>query len=108
MPEGWDSFGILEYLIIYKMYSASYIGGRHTSEDNIPKGFPKHMRGEVKKALESLIKKGVIIRKPTSYGNQVMINPRYPNIQRIMEQSVEVVKEFQRQKQKKKSRGLEL
>ncbi|MFQ6063784.1 MAG: hypothetical protein ACE5J9_11530, partial [Methanosarcinales archaeon] len=53
-----------------------YIGGRHTSEDNVIKGFPKHERGKIKKKLKDLIKEGYLISKPTSYGIQISINPK--------------------------------
>ncbi|MFQ6137268.1 MAG: hypothetical protein ACE5PM_08820 [Candidatus Hydrothermarchaeales archaeon] len=66
----------LEKHILFKLYRNLYIGGRHTSEDNVVKGLPKHVRGEAKKALKSLIKKGYILPKPTSYGLQVSLNPR--------------------------------
>jgi len=58
------------------MLYAHLIGERHTSEDNIPKGFPKHERGDVKKALKKLIKQGYITPKITSYGLEVSLNPR--------------------------------
>ena len=48
--------------------------GNHTSFDNLPKGFPKHLRGEVKKVAKELIKTGLLLSKPTSYGVQVSLN----------------------------------
>jgi hypothetical protein len=62
---------ILEKLIYLKC-----IGGRHTSKDNVTKGFPKQERGYIKKELVNLIKKGYILQKPTSYGIEVSINPK--------------------------------
>lgn len=47
----------------------------HTSFDNLPKGFPKHLRGEVKKVAEQLIKNTLLLTKPTSYGLEVSLNP---------------------------------
>ncbi len=62
------------------------MGGRHTSEDNVTKGFPKHARGEIKKALKLLINEGYIVPKPTSYGLEVSLNPRkIEDIRRILE-----------------------
>ncbi len=49
-------------------------GGNHTSFDNLPKGFPKHLRGEVKEVAKDLIKHGLLLRKPTSYGVEVSLN----------------------------------
>jgi len=67
-------------------------GKSHTSFDNIVKGFPKHIRGEVKKAGKYAMKKGYLlndessdssfitnlrfeISKPTGYGKEVSLNP---------------------------------
>ena len=66
---------LVEIRVLRKMFRHGYIGDWHTSADNIPKGFPKHARGDVKKALKSLIRKGYVIRKPTSYGMEVSLNP---------------------------------
>jgi hypothetical protein len=65
----------VEKAILEKLFVAKIIGGRHISADNVPKGFPKHLRGAAKDALKSLIKKGYIIAKPTSYGLEVSLNP---------------------------------
>lgn len=50
-------------------------GGSHTSFDNLPKGFPPHLRGEVKDVAKELIKKEFLLSKPTSYGVEVSLNP---------------------------------
>jgi hypothetical protein len=72
---------ILEKLIYLKC-----IGGRHTSKDNVIKGFPTHERGNIKKELGNLIKKGYILQKPTSYGMEVSINPKVlSEIRRFLE-----------------------
>ena len=51
-------------------------GGNHTSMDNLPKGFPKHLRGEIKEMAKELIKKEMLISKPTSYGVEISLNPK--------------------------------
>ena len=66
----------IEKKILEKMLYEHYIGGKHTSADNIPNGFPKHERGEVKKALKNLIREGYVIPKITSYGLEVSLDPR--------------------------------
>jgi uncharacterized NAD(P)/FAD-binding protein YdhS len=58
------------------MLDYRFIGEKHTSADNIPKGFAKHERGDVKKALKSLTRSGYVIPKITSYGLEVSLNPR--------------------------------
>jgi hypothetical protein len=66
----------IEKSILRKMYLDKYIGGKHTSADNIPKGLPKHLRGDCKKAIKNLIRHGYIIPKITSYGLEVSLEPR--------------------------------
>jgi hypothetical protein len=63
-----------EIKVLRKMFDYGYIGAKHTSADNIPKGFPKHERGEVKEALKKLVKKGLVNSHPTSYGMEVSLN----------------------------------
>ncbi len=68
------------------MFRHGYIGGKHTSEDNIPKGLPKHMHGYVKKSVKNLIHQGYIIPKITSYGLEVALDPaRIKEITQILE-----------------------
>ncbi len=66
----------IEVDILEKLYRHHFIGEKHTSEDNIPKSFPKHLRGDAKKALKNLIKQGYVVPKITSYGLEVSLNPR--------------------------------
>ena len=66
----------LEKKILKKMLYERYVGGRHTSADNIPKGFPRHERGDFKKALKNLIREGYVLPKITSYGLEVSLDPR--------------------------------
>jgi len=61
--------------ILEKMINYSMIGGKHTSTENLRKGFPKHLRGQIEKEIHNLIKAGFILPKPTSYGLQVSLNP---------------------------------
>jgi len=65
----------LERAILQKMLFERFIGAKHTSADNIPKGFPKHQRGQAKKALKNLVRQGYITPKATSYGLEVSLNP---------------------------------
>ena len=58
------------------MYFYGYIGGKHTSVDNLQKSFPKHERGNVKEAVKVLIKANLIIPKSTGYGQHCSLNPR--------------------------------
>lgn len=68
-----DSFAIG---ILRKMYIYGYIGGKHTSIDNLQKSFPKHERGDAKGAVKVLMKYNLIIPKSTGYGQHCSLNPR--------------------------------
>ena len=73
MPEELNRF---QKAILKNLFTHKYIGKRHTSEDNVVKGFPAHEVKRAKKELKELIRKGYILQKPTSYGIEVSINPR--------------------------------
>lgn len=62
--------------ILRKLNNHGYWGHRHTSFDNLPKGFPSHLHKDVKKMGKKLIKERIIISKPTSYGLEISLNPR--------------------------------
>ncbi len=87
-------------LVIVKLHRHKYIGGRHTNEDNIPKGFPPVDRDNIKNALDELIKRGVVISKPTSYGKEVSLNPRYPELLKLIDYCIDKVKEYNRSRKK--------
>lgn len=77
-----------EKAVLKKLYVDGFVGARHTSVDNVPKGFPKHLRGDVKKAVKKLNKKGFFIVKPTSYGLEISLNPRkMKEIKRIIQET---------------------
>lgn len=79
-----DSFTIS---ILRKMYFYGYIGGKHTSIDNLQKSFPKHERGNVKGAVKALIKANLIIPKSTGYGQHCSLNPRMiDEIEKLIEE----------------------
>ena len=60
--------------ILHKLSRLGKFTHSHTSIDNLPKGFPPDIRGEVKKMAKELKKEGILSSKPTSYGEQVSIN----------------------------------
>ncbi len=53
-----------------------HIGGRHTDIENLKKGLPGHVRGDVKEAAKELLKDEILMPKITSYGLHVSLNPR--------------------------------
>jgi len=62
--------------LLKKLYRRNYWGGKHTSIDNLPKGLPPEYRKPAKMIVKDLIKEGFLIKKPTSYGLEVSLNPR--------------------------------
>lgn len=72
--------------ILRKMYFYGYIGGKHTSIDNLQKSFPKHERGNIKELVKDLIKTGLIIPKSTGYGQHCSLNKeRIKEIEELIE-----------------------
>ena len=77
----------LQKKIIEKLYTHGYIGANQTMIDNIQKGFPKHLRGQVEKETERLMRRGWLLKHPTSYGMRTSINPaRAMDAKRITEE----------------------
>ncbi len=66
----------LKGFVVKKLFHHGYVGGRHTDIENLKKGLPSHIKGEVKEAVKELIKEDILIPKPTSYGLHVSLNPR--------------------------------
>ena len=60
--------------ILYHLRRKKVIGGVHTHFDTLQKGFPSHLGKGINKIAKKLIKDGMIIVKPTSYGLQVSLN----------------------------------
>ena len=60
--------------ILHKLTRMGKFKHSHTSIDNLPKGFPKDIRRNVKNYVEGLIKEGLLFVKPTHYGKEVSIN----------------------------------
>ena len=62
--------------ILRKMLRLGYIGGRHTSIDNLPKGFPKKERGRVKMVVQIMLKEGYFLKRRKPDALHVSLNPR--------------------------------
>ncbi len=60
--------------ILHKLSRLGKFKHSHTSIDNLHKGFPKELRGQIKDYVKELIKEGLLYAKPTSYGREVSIN----------------------------------
>ena len=63
--------------ILHKMSRMGKFNHSHTSIDNLQKGFPVEIRGRVKDTAKELKKEGILLSKPTSYGEEVSINSAY-------------------------------
>jgi len=63
--------------IIFKLHWKKYWGGRHTAIESVKKGIPKHLGGRYLDKTKELIKEGLIVSKPTSYGLQISLNPKF-------------------------------
>jgi hypothetical protein len=63
-------------MILDKLLSHNYVGGRHTHIDNIPKGFAPHEHKEVMEAFKELQKEGFFIIRPKLDGRHVSMNQR--------------------------------
>ena len=65
---------VIAATILYNLRRKKTIGGKHTHFDTLKRGFPGHLGKDVSGIAKSLIKKGWIVSKPTSYGLQVSLN----------------------------------
>ncbi len=75
----------MQIKILEKLYIHGYIGAKHTSEENIPKWFPKSQRGEAKEEFRKLLKTGLVNFHPTGYEVQVSLNSaRIAEIRRLI------------------------
>lgn len=66
----------LKGFIVKKLFKHGYVGGRHTDIENLQKGLPSHVKGNVKDAAKELIREEILIPKPTAYGLHVSLNPQ--------------------------------
>ncbi len=60
--------------ILHKLTRLGKFKHSHTSIDNLPKGFPKELRGKVKIHIKELIKENILLPKSTGYGTEISIN----------------------------------
>ncbi len=60
--------------VLHKLTRLGKFHHSHTSLDNLPKGFPKEVRGSVKVMVKELIRERILFVKPTQYGVEVSVN----------------------------------
>jgi len=84
-----DDAAIIKAEILKKLRRRDNWGNSHTAFDDLPRGFPKNLRGNVKDLADDLIKEGLLLEKPTGYGRHVSLNPRRKaEIDRIIEETL--------------------
>jgi len=69
----------IEQQLLNNLIMNRTIGGKHTDIVNLAKGFPKHTRGEVKRIVKKLLREKILIKKQTSYGTHVSLDPNLLN-----------------------------
>lgn len=62
--------------ILRKLFYDRRIGGRHLGLEDLKRGFPSHLKGDVDKKIKKLIRDNFILQHPTSYGLQYALNPQ--------------------------------
>jgi hypothetical protein len=62
--------------ILRKMLYHGFIGGKHTSIENLPKGLPKDVQKRAEEIVDDLRKEGYFILKPKSDALHVSLNPK--------------------------------
>jgi hypothetical protein len=75
----------IKVLILHKLFMRRCWGGKHTSFENLKKGFKPQELGKegykrIKVMGKELIKERLLLSKPTGYGLEVSLNPREKDI----------------------------
>ncbi len=60
--------------LLRKLHRTGKIGHSHTPFENLQKGFPPEIRGEVKKIAKKLIREGLLLCGMHNYGLGVSLN----------------------------------
>jgi hypothetical protein len=66
---------VIRHTILRKLLRLGYIGGKHTSLDNVPKGFPRSERKNVLKVAQKMIKEGYFVVKPKPDSLHISLDP---------------------------------
>ena len=67
----------IEKILLKKLHTMGCWGTRHTSERNLPKGFPPHLRKRVLEIAEDLRKRGFLVKFPTHHDYQWYLNWKF-------------------------------
>jgi len=72
--------------VLEKLYRNRIIDAKHISFEDLVTGSPKHVRGDIKKKLQKLVKVNLILQHPTSYGMQYTLNSkRLDDVKKIIQ-----------------------
>ena len=66
--------------ILHKLFRKKKFGGAHISYEKIKRWISGKIQGNGKRVdenLKSLIKEGIVLSKPTSYGLEISLNPKF-------------------------------
>jgi len=67
-------FNGFEIKIIWHLHRHKYYGNKHTSVDNLRKGFLKHSGRDIDDAIYTLIQEGIIIKQKKTKEDHVSLN----------------------------------
>lgn len=82
-----DNLMTIKAELLKKLRRRGNWGESHTAFDDLPRGFRKDLRGDVKDIAEDLIREGLLLSHPTGYGTHVSLNPqRKIEIDRIIKE----------------------
>ncbi len=62
--------------ILTKLVKEQCLGAKHITETNLLKGFPRHLIGDLKTALDKLVKQNYVIKHPTKHGWAYALNQK--------------------------------
>jgi hypothetical protein len=72
------NFTELQLDILFKLWRNRCFRRNATLQvDNVVKGAPSHLIGEMRKEIDDLIRKGIVIKIPHRHGDKIFINPEY-------------------------------
>ena len=73
--------------MLEKMLARGVVGDHHLLIDNILRRFPTHKRGDIRKAVEDLVRIGLVVMKKTKHGDAIFIPPgRLDEVKHIVEE----------------------
>jgi hypothetical protein len=57
-----------EINLIHKLWIHTCFGKGHMLIDNLVKGYPSHLKGQMKDDVNNLLRKNILVKKPTRHG----------------------------------------